>query len=132
MNKTGTNKGGWKDSDLRQWLQSEVWAVIPAGVRNRLVVVKKTQWDNRENADQTTEDGVWIPDISELFYRQCLYYELYNDSRENRTKTLNGSATWWWARSATIDNKFQIVHDEGSRYFISATSSGGVALGFCL
>ena len=133
MNKTGTSKGGWKDSDLRQWLQSEVWAVIPASVRNRMVVVKKTQWDNRENADQTTEDGVWIPDKSEVFGKNSLYYELYIDMDKKRIKELKGSAAWWWLRSAGGGDDFSGVRSDGGYdYYNFAGDSGGVVLGFCL
>jgi len=90
MNENGSIEGGWRDSDLRAYLQDTVYRAIPKAVRGKLVRVRKRQIEEyREGGNhvyQTTEDLVWIPDKDEIFGEDSLYYGLFRDSDENRRK----------------------------------------------
>ena len=132
MNEKGTTEGGWRTSNLRAYLKNTVYQALPGPVRQRVVSVKKRQYDYFEHADQITEDLVWIPDKAEIFGEDSLYYELFRDKDENRKKQQNGSAAWWWLRSATSTNTFYTVYYSGGTGTGSANISGGLALGFCL
>ena len=131
MNEWDITKGGWRDSDLRAYLQSAVLQVMPSNISKRLVWVKKKQ--ELANGDiQFTEDKIWIPDRSEIFGKDALYFDLFQASDENRVRTRNGSASWWWLRSVANNENFRNVVNDGSSSNFYAYASGGVALGFCL
>lgn len=64
------------------------------------------------------------------------YYTMFSDlaaagtgADSNRIKTLNGSASYWWTRSAYSgdSNAEFLVAPDGSRYYNNARGSGGVA-----
>jgi hypothetical protein len=131
MNKYGYNEGGWRDSEVRAYLQDTVYKAVPDAVRDRLVQVTKTQ-HNIIKGEQSTDDLIWIPDKDEVLGDDSLYYGLFRNTNENRIKRQNGSASWWWLRSANINNYFCGVNFNGNYYTSSANGSGGVALGFCL
>ncbi|MGX8705349.1 MAG: DUF6273 domain-containing protein [bacterium] len=136
-NKEGTGAiGGWGKCELRRWMNERVLSAIPKDVRDRLISVKKSQkcYDTNWNwIQQTTEDSVWIPSYDEVFGDQSLYYGLFRNQSDRRVKTRNGSAAWWWLRSAGNDVSANLVGNDGS---ISGhgvnNTSGGVVLGFCL
>ena len=122
---------GWEKSELRAYLQDTVMNAIPTNVRTRLVSVTKRQctfggWEQR------TEDQLWIPDIDEIFGENSTYYDLFQDDFIKRIKQSNGSAAWWWLRSATNYAFAHTVNYRGSNINDTVNNSGGVALGFCL
>jgi len=133
MNETRTTEGGWRDSDLRAYLQELVYHALSESVRDGLIEVNKKQ-GIRGGDTQTTKDMVWIPDYAELFGENSLYYSLFQNKHENRVKQWNGSAAWWWLRSAYSNDYYSIytVYSSGRSNFNGAYTSGGVALGFCL
>lgn len=130
MNEEWTNTGGWRDSDLRKYLQDTVLPSMSLFIRQHIISVVKQQWT--ENGWQMAEDTVWIPDYKEVFGDNVLYYDLFLNKEEKRVKHLKGSASWWWMRSASSANGFRCVYSDGSYNYISAYISGGAALGFCL
>ena len=133
MNENGTAEGGWRDSDMRAYLQNEVLPAIPTIVRKKIVCVEKHQLLGYGEL-QVTSDEIWIPANHEMFGGEDgLYYELYQNSDEKRVKTRNGSAAEWWLRSAESINTFYNVSTHGDSFFLYIPYvSYGVALGFCL
>ena len=136
-NKEGTGTiGGWAKCELRKWMNERVRPAIPVNVRDRLVSVKKSQkcYDtNRNWIQQTTEDRIWIPSYDEVFGNQSLYYGLFRDQDYRRVKTRDGSAAWWWLRSAYNGNRASSVYTGGGyNSYTVYNSSGGVVVGFCL
>ncbi len=62
--------GGWKESELRSYLQNTVLPLIPSDVRSRIVSVKK--YSKSYNASGTivnnelTNDSIWVPSCREI------------------------------------------------------------------
>ena len=138
MNEEFTNAGGWAESDMRNYLHTEVWALIPADVQNSIVEVKKTYYDYTTKSTLISQDKVWIPSYREIFGgttveddRGVVYSELFTDAN-SRNKKLNGFAAYWWLRSAKTDrnNNFYSVYSGGNASG-AADYAGGVALSFC-
>ena len=77
-------------------------------------------------------DWLWIPDYPELFGNDSLYYGLFEDDKSKREKTRNGKENWWWLRSATYIHNFGRVFGDGTSSGYTASSRGGVVIGFCL
>ena len=132
MNEECTSEGGWRASNLRAYLKNTVYQALPGSLRQRVVSVRKSQYDGYVGSYQTTEDLVWIPDKAEIVGEDSLYYSLFTDKDENRVKQVNGSAASWWLRSATNYTYFGYVYISGMYINNSATNAYGVALGFCL
>ena len=124
-------EGCWQDSDLRAYLQNTVLPAMQPNIGERLIWVKKTQ-KRQDGNIQFTEDRIWIPDSSEIFGEDALYYDLFQDSDANRIKTRNGSAAWWWLRSANSDYGASIVLGDGRNNNNYVGYGGGVAVAFCL
>ena len=93
MNESGTNKGGFEDSDLNKWLHTEFVKALPYSIRVRLT-------------------DVTIPTVGEMFgwddERDRNNFEADNDKqlplmkqRRNRVAYYNNKCKCGWLRNAT-------------------------------
>lgn len=93
MNESGTNKGGFEDSDLNKWLHTEFVKALPYSVRARLT-------------------DVTIPTVGEMFgwddEWDRNHFEADNDKqlplmkqRRNRVAYYNNECKCGWLRNAT-------------------------------
>ena len=135
--------GGWEYSEMRKFLEDEIRPLIPEKVRNAIKTVKKYTYtsdykNGRKQQNGITEDALWIPSLQEIFgyfsedEASAVYYNVLFSNNALRVKTYNKNAAWWWLRSANYTSTFYFVYTDGSNYYNYATSTGGVALGFCM
>lgn len=122
MNKSGTNNGGFEDSDLNKWLHTEFVKTLPYSIRARLT-------------------DVTIPTVGEMFgwddewYKN--HFEADNDKqlplmkqRRNQVAYYNNGCDCGWLRNAT--NKefssayFAYVSLYGNPSYYYASGSFGV------
>lgn len=114
---------------------------LASDLKNAIVKVKKlSSAGNQSTAINTTEDSLFLLSEVEIFgsttYAKAgegSQYEYYQ-SGNSRVKTVNGSASLWWGRSPRGSNStyFCCVYSDGYAYYYSASSSDGVAFGFCI
>lgn len=128
--------GGWEKCEMRAYLNDTIKPLIPEEVRNSIVAVTKTQpaYDTSGSSfTQTTEDDVWIPSKDEVYGGTSKYYELFQDTTDNRKKKKSGDTynNGWWLRSTYDSNKFNFVSSYGEVQAGTVGSSFFVALGFC-
>lgn len=131
---TGTIDG-WNGSEMRAYLISTIYPLIPDPVKSAIVTVTKTQpaYNTSGNSfTQTTKDDLWIPSYDEIFGSSSTYYGLFQNTNANRTKKKTGStsASYWWLRSAYYASYFRHVYPTGDWRDNIASASYGVALGF--
>ena len=136
---TGT-LGGWEKSEMRTYLKETIKPLIPETVRNAIVPVTKVsnayQASDETAFQQTTVDDVWIPGHREVFNSTnydktgAVYSDKFKDA-SSRIKKHNGSAYFWWLRSAYYTSNFRGVYDYGGDSSNRAYDAYGVALGFC-
>ena len=122
MNESGTNKGGFEDSNLNKWLHTEFVKALPYSIRARL-------------ADVT------IPTVGEMFgwddEWDRNHFEADNDKqlplmkqRRNRVAYYNNECECGWLRNATKKEfssaDFAFVTDIGHANFRYASGSDGV------
>ena len=136
MNEMSTNANGWAESEMRDYLQTEVWALIPTDIQNAIVAVDKTYYDKTTNSTLSCEDKVWIPSCREIFGTteiSGVHYMQFFTNRPPRRKTINGIIQAWWLRSADVEysSGFYCVDSNGDSYFDYADGAAGVALSFC-
>jgi len=144
MNSTSTNANGWPATAMRSWLRGTILPLFPEVVRNNIVEVTKTYYNYTTKTTLSTPDTIWIPSLREIFNGSGGYTEedsgvtyvsaskFNNDT--NRKKYLNGSAYYWWSRSASsgYSSRFVCVRSSGGAYYSRANDTSGVAPGFCL
>ncbi len=141
MNKKLTNKGGWKDCWMREWLNGTMFQLLPEELQAIIVprVIKQTIGGEVVE----TKDKLWLPSFTELFGENKDWapadtgdaqFQLYQTER-SRVKECGDRGTWWyWLRSPCGSNStgFCSVISGGGANYNYASYSYGVAFGFCL
>lgn len=101
-NQNNRNAGGFADSDVKHYLNEEVFNNLPEDLRNAIAEVERKQ----ENGESSL-CRLFLPTESELF-GDCCYSEdgtysqiEYYKDRRNRIKCnrKGGSPVWYWAAS---------------------------------
>ena len=122
----------WADSRVRRFYNSSNLAnygkPIYETFRDAIVpVTKETRLV--DGTIQITEDRIFIPSYEEM-KENGMYYE-YFQTKENRIKTLDGTATVWWTRTPYNNSrKFYVVNETGT--FTNGSGYRGVSPAFCL
>ena len=126
MNRQGGTRGGYKASDLRKKLNSEILYSFPDDIRERLIPVY--------NGDILT-----IPSWSEMFgeristneYGGVMQWEPMID-RRNRIGLLSGDIGWGWLRDIVTTMSFAACTAHGNGNACQAIEPNGVRLVFTL
>lgn len=125
MNPTGTNAGGWADSELRKKLNSEILERFPKKIKKLLVPF--------ENGDLLR-----IPTEKEIFGRnpygedepEAVEQWRAMKQRKNRiaSQGLNGGWEWYWLQNPAGNSAahFAVVNDYGYASFSNASNVYGV------
>ena len=140
INTSNTNKGGWTDCAMRKTHLPAILALMPSEVRAGIREVNKLTSAGSESATiNTTADKLFLLSEIEIFGStthskrgegsQYAYYSAGN----SKVKNLSGSANGWWERSprGSDSTYFCSVSSSGGAINGSASSSRGVAFGFC-
>lgn len=135
MNNDWTNKGGWEATEMRRYLNEDVFAVLPDELQ---AIIKPRTLGSGEH---TFEDKLWLFSEAEIFGEQDwtekepdrgTQFE-YFKNRCNRIKLgADGDATWRWERSPNASNStdFGCVSSGGGARYSNASRSRGVCFGF--
>ncbi len=142
MNRDWTNRGGWKESDLRKRLNSEVFDSLPEDLKAVIIPTIRRQFV----CDQIVEceDKLWIPSEYEIHGREIYarhvegeeQFKLYED-RRNRMKKIGedgGDTDWYWCDSphASYTTYFCYVNVNGYASNLDASTALGVPLCFTI
>ncbi|MDO4807729.1 MAG: TIR domain-containing protein [Coriobacteriales bacterium] len=129
MNAKWTNAGGWKDSDMRRWLNGDrggFLALLPEDLRTNVVeVTKQTNNKGRVSEGDTgavtdTPDKLWLLSMAEVYGKlsgqvewpswllavydaEGTQYQFYEDKEvalsDYGSCQKRGADSWWWLRS---------------------------------
>ena len=154
FNSTDTNVGGWRDSELRTYINGAIYNALPSDLQNVITTTKvisghgnTTGKENFETQDklyllsahEVYEDGasnqISSKDTSYNTAKQLDYYKnqgVTTDNYDGAIKQYNGSNSAWWLRSAYSGNptSFLCVIDSGDWFFDAVYSSNGVSPAF--
>ena len=125
FNSTLTNVGGWKDSELRTYINGTIYNAFPSELQNVISTTKVISGhgstsgeENFETQDklyllsghEVYEDGtsnqISVKDTSYNNTKQLDYYKnqgVTTSSYAGAIKQYNGSNSYWWLRSASSD-----------------------------
>ena len=138
MNERWTNAGGWPACDMRRYLNNTVFDLLPDDLQAVIKPTTITQVIDGETV--TCEDKLFLLSRTQVFGRGPWTEREPDDTQldiflteRDRVKLCGDHGTWfWWLRSAYGSNFFNNVSSYGYYKFSGASTSGAVALGFCI
>ena len=145
INTEQTNVGGWEMSEIRIYVNNDVFTLLPTDLQDKIKEVVKLS--DAGNMDTTTlvetTDKLFLLSLEEV--RLSSPYNVYNvagqgkkykkfTNKSSRVKYLSGSATCWWLRSTStsIAGFFFYVTTDGSDDYSYGYIPDGIAPAFCI
>ncbi len=148
FNSTNTNKGGWKDSEMRTYINGAIYNAIPSDLQNVIASTKVISGHGNTTGEENfeTQDKLYLLNAQEVWNgnnydtsvgtsKQLDYYKnqgVTTSSYAGAKKQYNGSNSYWWLRSACFyyTNNFLTVSYDGDWGSYNADSSAGVSPAF--
>jgi len=153
MSSTITNEGGWGSTNLRLYLNNDIYNILPVELKKRIIDTKvvsglkyndtnsfttidklyilsgKEIWEKVGSAFLNEHDGAWNNT------KQLDYYSKMNVTTSNyfgAVKKLNNNNSSWWLRTALYsnDDDFWIVSIQGNFSTSTPTDISGVSPAF--
>lgn len=145
MNATPTNSGGYKNSDMRTYLNQTIYSKLPEDLKSLITPTCKSQpVGSMSTVSETVTDKLWLASSLELnatLVRDRKIYEgraypIYQNaiSRVKYLKNGTGASSSWYTRTPSTDSptSFRYISSTGERYDIGASNKHGVSFGFCI
>ena len=150
MNSTNTSVGGWPATEMRQYLNGDIYNALPADLQSVIIDTKVVSGHGKDDsANFTSTDKLYLLSTAEVWAqgtsntittdtgrdntRQLDYYTgVTTNSYSKAIKQLNGSNSWWWLRAAYSDynGSFYGVYSDGDLAGSSANYTYGVSPAF--
>ena len=154
FNSTNTNVGGWRDSELRTYINGTIYNALPSELQNVISTTKVISGHGKISGETNfeTQDKLYLLSSEEIYNdfsnssiaqydtsvgtsKQLDYYKkqgVTTSSYAGAIKQYNGSNLYWWLRSAGSYNTnfFLTVTDSGGWSSFRAASSNGVSPAF--
>ena len=148
-NSTNTNKGGWKDSELRTYINETIYNALPSELQNVITTTKVISGHGSTSGETNfeTQDKLYLLSSEEIYgdfasstiakydttvgtSKQLDYYKNQGvtiSSYAEAIKQYNGSDSYWLLRSASSSGtgSFLSVGDDGDWSYYGARYSGG-------
>ena len=151
MNSSNTNANGWPATAMRTWLNNTVYPALPQQWKSMIKLVTVLSSKGGTSADiVSSNDRLFLLSQAEVGFNSgdTPYKQEVDADADNRTfalftsnnarikKTYNGTGTAgnWWLRSpaASSSSNFCAVNNAGNSTNGTASTSYGVAFGFCI
>ena len=148
MNEESSNDGGWEASEMRAFLNDELFIALPSELQTIIKPVYKISDGGSTNKTLiTTIDSCWLASYDEvgltsgsnnLAGQGELYSAIFSSNKDTRKKYItDDTATGgWWLRSSyystNSNSMFWRVTNSGGSYSDIAFNSFYVAFGFCI
>ena len=154
FNSTDTNVGGWRDSELRTYVNGTIYNTLPSDLQNVIATTKVISGHGSTSGETNfeTQDKLYLLSIEEIYEdfagsldaqkdtavgtsKQLDYYKNQEVTIENyigAIKQYNGSNSTWWLRSARSSDtdSFLLVHSNGHWNGSYTSSYRGVSPAF--
>ena len=148
INSTATNVGGWKDSELRAYVNGTIYNALPSDLQNVIATTKVISGHGSTSGETNfeTQDKLYLLSAQEVWNgndhdtsigtsKQLDYYKnqgVTTSSYSGAIKQHDGRNTTWWLRSAysDFDIGFLGVDSTGRWYSNDANYFNGVSPAF--
>ena len=149
----GTNKGGWPGSEMYNFINDEIYSILPSDLKNIIIDTKTISgyaYEDKENF--TSTDKLYLLAPKEIYTDWTDYSNSQYDKAKDLTRTLdyyqkigittsnynsiiksNGSSTLnWWLRTAysSINSGFWYVKSNGDIAYSGGAGTNGVSPAF--
>lgn len=133
----GKCERGWAGSELRSWLNNDVFKTLPKGLKELIQPTLRTSIDYQGFAHETT-DKLFVPTESELF-GSAIYstsecgerYEAFATSADRKRIGDNGDPDWYWTSSARGGDSTNFVYVNGNGGVYSNNASNALRAPLC-
>lgn len=148
MNEDSTNEGGYESSEMRAFLNIELFAALPEQLKSIIKQVYKISDGGSNNKTLiTTTDNCWLASYDEvglvsgnsnLAGQGNCYADIFSIDKNSRKKyiTDDTASGGWWLRSSyyslNSNSMFWRVTNSGGSYSDIAFNLFYVAFGFCI
>ena len=148
FNSTATNVGGWRDSELRKYINETIYKKLPTDLQNIVSSTKvisshgitsgETNFETQDKLFLLSTEEVWVEtnyDTSVGTSKQLDYYKnqgVTTSSYTSAIKQYKGIEKSWWLRSSysRTTNDFYRVNGSGGSIGNYASNSFGVSPAF--
>ena len=148
FNSIRTNVGGWRDSELRIYVNGTIYNALPLELQNVIITTKVISGHGETSGETNfeTQDKLYLFSAQEILKkgdndpasettRQLDYYKnngVTIDNFSKALKLLNGSSNAWWLRTAISNTNysFHIIDKDGSWNYNNANNANGVSPAF--
>ena len=148
FNSTNTNVGGWRDSELRTYVNGTIYNALPSDLQNVISTTKVISGHGKTSGETNfeTQDKLYLLNAQEVWStndydtsvgtsKQLDYYKnqgVTASSYAGAKKQYKGSDSYWWLRSAHSGRAYSSlnVDTDGHWSIISASGSNGVSPAF--
>lgn len=131
INDDWTNEGGWEATEMRRYLNAEIFALLPDDLQ---AIIKPRTFGSER-------DKLWLFSEVEIFGEQDwtekeddrgTQFEYFKNPANRIKCDKDGNATWWWERSPTANcpAAFCRVDSDGDAGSYVTSSARGVCFGF--
>ena len=150
FNSTNTNEGGWRDSELRTYVNGTIYNALPSELQNIIATTKVISGHGKKTGETNfeTQDKLYLLNAQEILNgnnydtsvgtsKQLDYYKNQGVTASNKVgaiKQYNGRNSYWWRRSANSSTTygFLAVSNDGAWSSSIASNSVGVSPAFRL
>lgn len=109
-NRQGTNQGGYPDSDIKRYIDSTIWNLLPEDLQTVISDVDR-EWKDKDGNCGTYTTKLFLPAASEVFDEdncygdERLYQQLdyYKDARNRIRVDKDGDTKVYWLASVKGD-----------------------------
>ena len=148
FNSTNTNVGGWRDSELRIYVNGTIYNALPSDLQNVITTTKVISGHGKNSGETNfeTQDKLYLLNAQEVWNgndydtsvgtsKQLDYYKnqvVTTTNYAGAIKQYNGTGSYWWLRSARSSNAYGFLRviNGGSWSYDIARTSGGVSPAF--
>ena len=137
MNPTSSNKGGWLNSQMKTFIDNDIYNSLPEELRNVIIDTKTVSGHGKEDTNNITSpedklDKLYLLAPKERYSDWSDQYDTARDKTRQldyyniKSVTTNSYAaakknSWWWLRSASSTNSYAFYNvcsngDWGSSY----------------
>ena len=148
MNAESSNEGGYEVSEMREFINSELFAALPSELQSIIKQVYKISDGGSTNKTLiTTTDSCWLASYDEvgltsgsnnLAGQGELYSSIFSGDKSSRKKYIidDTASGGWWLRSSyystNSNSMFWRITNSGGSYSDIAFNSFYIAFGFCI
>ena len=148
MNEASSNDGGYENSEMREFINNELFNALPDSLKSIIKPVYKISDGGSTNKTLvTTTDSCWLASYDEVGLTSSdnslsgqgdVYSSIFSSNKESRKKYITDSTSTggWWLRSSyyslNSSSMFWRVTNSGGSYSDIAFNSFYVAFGFCI